>query len=78
MTARLETNILVPMSVRVLLRRFDHQVPIEFADFIAMHIEIRDTTIHAQLQHDLVTHLWGLKEEHHLRRRLDLAQLLFV
>jgi hypothetical protein len=35
----------------------DHQVPIEFADFLAMHAEIRDTTVHAQLQRDLVEHL---------------------
>jgi hypothetical protein len=77
MNARLETSTLVPTSVRILLRRFDHW-PVEFVDFIAMHVEIRDTTVHAQLQRDLVTHLWRLKEDHHLHRRLDLAQLLFI
>jgi hypothetical protein len=38
-------------------------VPVEFVDFLAMHAEIRDTTLHAQLQHDLVEHLWRLKGE---------------
>jgi hypothetical protein len=41
----------------------DHQVPAEFADFSARHAEIHDTTIHTQLQHDLVEHLWRLKGE---------------
>jgi hypothetical protein len=35
----------------------DHHVPAEFADFLAMHSEIRDTTIRAQLQLDFVEHL---------------------
>jgi hypothetical protein len=39
----------------------DHQVPPAFAPFLAMRQEIRDTTIHHQLQDDLVDHLWILK-----------------
>ena len=39
----------------------DHQVPADFADFIAMHAKIRDTNIHQQLQNDLIEHLWRLK-----------------
>jgi hypothetical protein len=35
----------------------DHQVTAEFFDFLAMHVEIRDTTVHAQLQLNLVDHL---------------------
>jgi hypothetical protein len=34
-------------------------VPADFADFLAMHAEIHD--VHAQLQRDLVEHLWRFK-----------------
>jgi hypothetical protein len=34
-----------------------------FSDFLAMHAEIHDTTVHVQLQHDLIEHLWRLKGE---------------
>jgi hypothetical protein len=33
----------------------------DFADFLAMHAEIHDTSIHDQLQHDPVAHLWRIK-----------------
>jgi hypothetical protein len=36
-------------------------VPTEFDDFIAMHIEIRDINVHAQLQYDLVERLRRFK-----------------
>ena len=39
----------------------DHQVPAEFADFLAMHGEIRDRDMHFQLQADLIKHLWNLR-----------------
>jgi hypothetical protein len=45
------------------LAEVDHPVPAEFADFLAMHVEIRDTIVHAQLQLDLVEHLWRLNRE---------------
>jgi hypothetical protein len=31
--------------------------PSDFADFLAKHSEIRDTTVHARLQRDLVEYL---------------------
>jgi hypothetical protein len=46
-----------------LLAEVDHQVPEEFADFLARNAEIYDTNIHAQLQHDLAEHLWKIKGE---------------
>jgi hypothetical protein len=39
------------------LMEVDHHVPAEFADFLAMHSEISDTTVRAQLQLDFVDHL---------------------
>jgi hypothetical protein len=43
------------------LAEVDHHVPTDFADFLAMHAEICDITVHVQLQRDLVEHLWSLK-----------------
>ena len=40
------------------LAESDHQVPPTWAAFIAMRQEIRDPTMHQQLQDDLVEHLW--------------------
>jgi hypothetical protein len=42
---------------------FDHRVPADFADFLARHAEIHDTTVQAQLECDLVEHLWRIKGE---------------
>jgi hypothetical protein len=36
-------------------------LPADFADFLAMHAEIRDSNVHEQLQADLVEHLWRIK-----------------
>jgi hypothetical protein len=36
-------------------------VPTDFADFLAMHAEIRDINVHGQLQNDLVEHMWRVK-----------------
>jgi hypothetical protein len=36
------------------LATIDHNVPTDFADFLAMHIEIRDADAHTRLQNDLV------------------------
>jgi hypothetical protein len=47
----------VPTSARDLLQRLITQVPAEFADFLAMHAEIRDNDIHTQLQYNFVEHL---------------------
>jgi hypothetical protein len=38
-----------------------HQISAEFADFLAIHQEIRDEAVHHQLQNDLVEHLWVIK-----------------
>ena len=37
----------------------DHNVPAPFADFLAIHMEIRDETTHNDLQADLANHLWA-------------------
>ncbi|KAK1647212.1 hypothetical protein QYE76_065017 [Lolium multiflorum] len=42
------------------LAEVDHELP-DFADFLAMHAEIRDSNVHEQLQADLVEHLWRIK-----------------
>ncbi|KAK1698077.1 hypothetical protein QYE76_014774 [Lolium multiflorum] len=39
------------------LAEVDHELPADFADFLAMHAEIRDSNVHDQLQADLVKHL---------------------
>jgi hypothetical protein len=39
------------------LAEADHQVPAEFANFLAIYTEICDTTVHTELQLDLVEHL---------------------
>ena len=39
----------------------DHQVPATWANFMTMRQEIRDSTVHTQLQNDLVEHLWRRK-----------------
>jgi hypothetical protein len=39
----------------------NHQVPTLWAAFIAMRQEIRDSTMHQQLQEDLVEHIWRLQ-----------------
>jgi hypothetical protein len=36
-------------------------VPADFADFLAMHAEIRNLDAYMQLQNDLVEHLWRIK-----------------
>jgi hypothetical protein len=43
------------------LATIDHDVPMYFADFLAMHAEIRDANAHTRLQNDLIEHLWRLK-----------------
>ena len=43
------------------LAEVDHDVPADFADFVDMHAEIRDSNIHEQLQNDLVEHMWRVK-----------------
>jgi hypothetical protein len=50
-----------PYECQGSLAEVDHQVPTEFADFLIMHSKIRDNTVHARLQYDLVAHLWRLK-----------------
>ena len=37
----------------------DHDVPADFADYLSMHLEIRDENTHHALQTDLVEHLWA-------------------
>ena len=37
----------------------DHNVPADFADYISMHLEIRDENTHNALQTDLAEHLWA-------------------
>ena len=34
----------------------DHNVPTDFADYLSMHLEIRDETTHNDLQADLANH----------------------
>ena len=51
--------IMDPMSMP--LAHVDHQVPAEFANFLAMHGEIRDKDMHFQLQADLIKNLWNLR-----------------
>ena len=46
----------------------DHNVPTSWANFIAMRQEVRDPTVHAQLQYDLVEHIWARRGA---RRQLD-------
>ncbi|KAK1607251.1 hypothetical protein QYE76_030924 [Lolium multiflorum] len=43
------------------LAEVDHELPADFADFLAMHAKIRDSNVHDQLQADLVEHLWRIK-----------------
>ncbi|KAK1609059.1 hypothetical protein QYE76_032732 [Lolium multiflorum] len=43
------------------LAEVDHELPTDFADFLAMHAEIRDNNVHDQLQADLVEHMWRIK-----------------
>ncbi|KAK1663445.1 hypothetical protein QYE76_051604 [Lolium multiflorum] len=43
------------------LAEVDHELPADFANFLAMHAEIRDSNVHDQLQADLVEHLWRIK-----------------
>ncbi|KAK1631803.1 hypothetical protein QYE76_006118 [Lolium multiflorum] len=43
------------------LAEVDHELPADFADFLAMHAEIPDSNVHEQLQADLVEHLWRIK-----------------
>jgi hypothetical protein len=50
------------MSVRALFAEVDHELPVDFADFLAMHTEIRDNNVHDQLQADLLEHMWRIKE----------------
>jgi hypothetical protein len=39
----------------------DHEWSAYFADFLAMHAEIRDNNVHDQLKADLIEHLWTIK-----------------
>jgi hypothetical protein len=40
----------------------NHQVPVSWAAFITMRQEIRDSTMHQQLQDDLMEHIWRLRD----------------
>jgi hypothetical protein len=46
-----------------LLTDIDHQVPVDFVDFMGMHVEIRDSNTHQQLQDDLIEYLWRLSHQ---------------
>lgn len=35
----------------------------EFADFLARYTAVNDSKMHAQLQSDLIEHLWAIKGE---------------
>ena len=37
----------------------NHDVPTDFADFLSLHIDIRDENTHHTLQTDLVKDLWA-------------------
>jgi hypothetical protein len=41
------------------LTKFDHEVPVEFENFLQNHSQIRNQDTHQQLQDDLVAHLWA-------------------
>jgi hypothetical protein len=41
------------------LATFDHDVPADFANFLALHV--RNSDAYARLQNDLIDHLWRLK-----------------
>jgi hypothetical protein len=63
-----ERNYPVPLSEQAApyeregpLAQPNHQVPASWAAFIAMHQEIRDSTMHQLLQDDLVEHIWRLR-----------------
>jgi hypothetical protein len=43
------------------LAEVDHELPADFADFLVIHAEIRDSNVHEQLQANLVEHLWRIK-----------------
>ncbi|KAK1697729.1 hypothetical protein QYE76_014426 [Lolium multiflorum] len=43
------------------LAEVDHELPADFADFLAMHAKIHDSNVHDQLQADLVENLWRIK-----------------
>jgi hypothetical protein len=43
------------------LAEFDHELPADFADFLAMHAEIRDNNVHEQFQNNLIKHMWRIK-----------------
>ena len=44
------------------LTQIDHQLRTTWTTFLNMRQEIRDPQVHQQLQHDLVEHLWRLKD----------------
>jgi hypothetical protein len=58
-----EHNALVvddrPHNYQGPIAKVDHEVPVEFGAFIAIHREILDEQVHVQLQDDLVNHLWA-------------------
>jgi hypothetical protein len=56
-TAKLEPCIFGPYECEGTFVDVDHQVHADFADFIAMHAEIRDLINNQQLQNDLIEHL---------------------
>ena len=37
----------------------DHNVPVDWADYLSMYLEIHDETTHHDLQADLANHLWA-------------------
>jgi hypothetical protein len=41
----------------------EHEVPVEFDDLLAMHMEFRDELVHRQLQNGLIEYLWALKAD---------------
>jgi hypothetical protein len=59
----LRTRHISPYECQGPLAKVDHQVPADFTNFLTMQAEIHDTTVHIQLQRDLVEHLWRLKGE---------------
>jgi hypothetical protein len=50
-----------PYDREVPLAQPNHQVPASWASFIVMRPESRDSTMHQQLQDDLVEHIWRLR-----------------
>jgi hypothetical protein len=49
----------LPYDLEGPLVKFDHEVPVEFENFLQNHRQIRNQDTHKQLQDDLVAHLWA-------------------